>query len=301
MKYRLKHVTEYVALRATAATLNAVPYRCALLGAWLLAALGYVVLRKRVAIAADRVRSVFGDELSGREVSRICWLSWRNTVFNAVEMLRVPRMTPEWIESVGDFDPTLRTMTKHTDSGQGLVIAVPHMGNWDLAGIAAHYRGVPIFNIAARQRNPLVNDYMARLRSAPGIETLERGAASIRRVAKLLKHGRTLAILPDSRMRTPGIRVPMLGGEPNLGRGMAVFARLAGVPIHPCLVTRVGWSRHRIRSFPLVYPDPSLDSEEDVARMTRAVIAIVDAAIRREPGQWFWFNQRWVLDPLEDA
>jgi hypothetical protein len=25
----------------------------------------------------------------------------------------------------------------------------------------------------------------------------------------------------------------------------------------------------------------------------------IEAMIRAEPGQWFWYNRRWVLDPLD--
>jgi len=34
--------------------------------------------------------------------------------------------------------------------------------------------------------------------------------------------------------------------------------------------------------------------------MTLAVMKIIDDAIRSNPGQWFWFNKRWILDPLPE-
>lgn len=37
--------------------------------------------------------------------------------------------------------------------------------------------------------------------------------------------------------------------------------------------------------------------EAEELRLTREVIAHFDAAIRETPGQWFWYNKRWVLDP----
>ena len=32
--------------------------------------------------------------------------------------------------------------------------------------------------------------------------------------------------------------------------------------------------------------------------MTAGVLKIMDQAIREHPEQWFWFNKRWVLDPI---
>jgi KDO2-lipid IV(A) lauroyltransferase len=113
-----------------------------------------------------------------------------------------------------------------------------------------------------------------------------------------LRAGGAFAILPDVRMRQPDLTVPFLGAEANLGRGMALFARTAGVPILPVLVTRVGWGRQRFEPRPPVHPDPSADKESDALRMTRTVMAHIDKAIRNDPGQWFWYNKRWVLEPV---
>ena len=114
-----------------------------------------------------------------------------------------------------------------------------------------------------------------------------------------LKNGHVMAILPDTRMREREIDVPLLNGTANLGRGMALFARLADVPILPRVVTREGWARHRIVMHDPVWPDKTLDKKTDIERMTRTVVKILDAAIREQPEQWFWFNKRWVLDPVD--
>ena len=117
-------------------------------------------------------------------------------------------------------------------------------------------------------------------------------------VLQKLRDGKALAILPDVRMPVKSISVPFLGGEANLGKGMALFARHADVPIFPFIMTRQGWARHKIDAFAPIRPDKNLSKEEDIKRMTIAVIKIIDEAIHRAPEQWFWFNKRWVLDPL---
>ena len=58
---------------------------------------------------------------------------------------------------------SLRELMARTD-GRGLVVALPHMGNWDLAGSGCHLSGLPIFSVAGRQRNPMMNDLLNRLR-----------------------------------------------------------------------------------------------------------------------------------------
>ena len=33
--------------------------------------------------------------------------------------------------------------------------------------------------------------------------------------------------------------------------------------------------------------------------MTVEAVGLFDAAIRKTPEQWFWYNKRWVLDPVD--
>jgi Kdo2-lipid IVA lauroyltransferase/acyltransferase len=298
MRYQFRHVVEYGALRAIAGIINALPYRLALCFAWCLARLAFVTARKPVDEARRRIRSVFGDRYTPQEVNRIAWTSFRNLFFNSVEMFRSPRMTLQWVQSVCDSEKAMQEAKKALAPGRGGITAVPHMGNWELAGIVSHLNGLPIFSIAATQKNPLADRYLNHLRSALGAQVMARGSGTMKAVLQKLKNGGLLAILPDVRVRTPGVLIPFLGGTANLGTGMALFARHADVPILPGMARRIGWSRHVLHTFPPIYPDKSLDKDQDVARMTAHVMNLIEKAIREEPEQWFWYNRRWILDPI---
>ena len=298
LRHRPSHVAEYVLLRAIGGIVNALPYRAALLMGWILAWLAFRVGGRRVRDAKRRIRSVLGEDLPPSRQRQIAWLSMRNLFFNSVEMLRAPRLTLHWIRRHCDCDTALQSVREAMAGGRGAIAAVPHMGNWEMAGLICHLHGLPIFSIAATQKNPLADEYLNRLRSSTGAAVVARGSGTMRAVLQHLREGKLLAILPDVRVRLPGVPVAFLGGTANLGPGMALFARHADVPIIPGLARRIGWSRHELRALPPVQPDKSLDKDADVARMTARVMEIVEKAIREEPEQWFWYNRRWILDPL---
>jgi KDO2-lipid IV(A) lauroyltransferase len=300
-RYRLDHVAEYLALRGLGAAVSHLPYRAALSLGWICAAATYPIARSRVAEAKRRMREVFGDRLGSRQLGRIAWQSWRNMFFNGVELLRGARVTRAWLDEVFPCAPFVAVLKQHLATGRGAIFALPHMGNWDLAGAVCHHHGIPLFSVAGKQRNPLVNDYIRRLRALPGVPTFERGAGTMRAVLRELRAAKCFAILPDVRVPEPGVPVRFLGGTANVGPGLASFARHAGVPIFPCLLSREGWTRHRIATHPPLFPDPACSKDEDVRRMTCAVLAIMDEAIRGAPGQWFWYNRRWVLEPLGEG
>ena len=81
---------------------------------------------------------------------------------------------------------------------------------------------------------------------------------------------------------------------------MAVFAHQADVPVIFAVITRVGWSHHRLVMFEPVYPDRHRTKQDDWQRVIQEIFSRIETAIREQPEQWFWYNKRWILDPLED-
>jgi KDO2-lipid IV(A) lauroyltransferase len=299
MPYQPKHVLEYVVVRLMGAVLGLLPHRAALAVGWCVAALAFHVFRFRRTETFRRIRSVLGSELSPARIRWIAWISLRNNIFNIVEMVKNNRIDRAYIQRSFVNHDYLPPLVAHCGTGRGAVLAVPHMGSWETAAIACHLNGIPIFSLAATQKNPLTDSYLNYLRRRPGIETIARGSGVMKDVLRKLKSGDVLAILPDVRMKTPGVLIPFLGGQANIGEGMAVFARHAGIPVFPAMMHRIGWARHESTMFDPVWPDKTLDKDVDVRRMTMAVLANIDREIRLHPEQWFWYNKRWILDPID--
>ena len=299
MQVRFKHRLEYAFLRGLSALLCFMPYRWALgLGAGL-AWLAFHVVRFRVAEAIRRIRLVLGDTITEERARQIAWISLRNLFFNVVEILRFPKLDRAWVEQHVDTSG-VDFIQAHWDQKRGAILAVPHTGNWDLAGVGSNLMGLPIFFLARRQKNPLTDAYLNRLRGVTGVETVltDSGGTALRQVVRNLHGGKIFALLPDVRARESGIQVPFLGGNAALATGMEVFARRAAVPIFPACAIREGWSRHRWVVFDPVWPDPSVERERDQERIMREVMALFDREIRARPEQYFWYNKRWILDPL---
>lgn len=295
---RLKHRVEYAALRAVAWLVLHLPYRAALAVGWIIAALFFHVFRFRVRECYARMRQVLGPTVRPRNLA---WRSWRNIVFSAVEMCRAPLVSLQWVDRYCDCEEAMRVLKRHHAGGEGAIIACPHMGSWETAAAICRVIGLPMFSIAGKQRNPLVNSFLTSLRERARVDTVIRGRGTMREVIRRLRSGGMLAILPDVRIAEGGVPIEFLGSTAHLGPGMALFARHTGATIFPCIVTRQGWTRHRVEIHAPVRADKELDKQEDVRRITQSVMDLIAAAVRDDPGQWFWFNKRWVLDPVPDA
>jgi KDO2-lipid IV(A) lauroyltransferase len=233
-------------------------------------------------------------------VKRIAWLSWRNFVFTDIDLVRLPWVTLDWIKAnLEGWEQAQEIVQRHHAGGKGAVLATPHMGAWEVAGVAMQRFGMPIFFLTGKQKNPLVDAYINRMRGSTGIKTIPRGANLLREVIRQLRQGGYLAFLPDVRARTESLPIRFLGKVANVPAGMAVFAYQSDVPIIFGIVTRRGWSGHRIRVCEPIWPDRTQDKQAEWQRLTQEVFTRIEAAIREEPEQWFWYNKRWILDPLE--
>jgi KDO2-lipid IV(A) lauroyltransferase len=296
--HRPKHIIEYILLVLAAGLIRIPPLRVALALGWLVAGSMHYIGGFRKAEAHRRLRLVYGDRFSNKEIRRIAWISWRNLCFNAVEAIRFSKLTVEDVKKQPLADlvpPLLRALEKEK---QGYIFATIHMGNWDMAGVSGDLMGLPIFSIARRQKNPLTDAYLNKARNAFNMEVILNDSKVLKGVIRRIRAKKVLAILPDVRSRTEALKINFLNGEANLGAGVTLFARQCNCPIYPAVVRRIGWTRHEATVFDPIYPDASLEKAEDWQRMMQQMMDIFTAEIAKTPEQYFWYNKRWVLDPV---
>lgn len=296
MKPRPKHIVEYLLFRSVAGLVNVLPLRAALGLAWLVAAATHFLGRINVERTRQRIRDVFGGQKTEAEVRRIAWLAWRNLCFSAVESLRFPSLTLDKIrkQPMATLEGKLKKIL--AECGQGFILATPHFGNWEMAGIAGDLAGIPLFVIVRKQKNPLMNDYINQMRRSFTLEVLYREANMWKGVVDRIKAGKVLAILPDINMKN-GITVDYLNGRATVAAGTAHFSRLANCPVYPIFVRRIGWTQHDATLLDPILPDPDADRDADQLRIMQEVLGTFSKEVLAAPEQYFWYNKRWVLDP----
>ena len=277
-KGRLAVNIEYAALRTVCALVNMVPYSAAMAAARLLGAMAVRVFGFKRRRTLDRIMSVFPDK-SRREAMSIADRAWMD-------------------RHVRDGLKYKEKLQSYVDEGRGVVIMVPHCGNWYMAAWSMAKYGLPLFAIAARQRNPKLNAWMTR--HYGDIEVLDRDdRGTLAQIREKLAAGRAFAILPDLRVRKPDVSAPFFGGTANVSHAGAMFAVHCGCPIVVAMMRREG-GRHVFDHLDTLRPDPDApDRRAEAERLTRRALEILDAGIRRHPGEWYWYNKRWILEPPE--
>jgi Kdo2-lipid IVA lauroyltransferase/acyltransferase len=294
MKHKPAHLIEYAAVVTLGGLIRILPLRAALGLGWVAAAASHFIGRVHVERTHKRIREVLGADTPNKEVRRIAWIAWRNLIFNAIEGFRFTKLTPDAVrkQPLARLEQDLKRICDECENG--FIFATPHMGNWEIAGIAADLLGFPLFVIVRKQRNPLINDYINRMRQSFNLELVFKETKMWHGVVKRIQDGKIMGVLPDINNRR-GITVDYLNGKATIAPGAAYFAQMANCPICPVVVRRIGWTQHDATLLDPIYPDPEADRTEDQQRMMQELMSALSEEILKTPEQYFWHNKRWVL------
>src|SRR3989338_6662656 len=120
----------------------------------------------------------------------------------------------------------------------------------------------------------------------------------IREILRSLKKGEIVGILSDQDGGRNGTFVKFFNRWSSTPSGVATFAIRTHSPIFPVFIFREGTRDHRVEvEGPLRMPDPDTPQEEAEQIILQQFANILEAKIRKDPGQWLWAHRRWKSTP----
>ncbi|MFN2561603.1 MAG: phosphatidylinositol mannoside acyltransferase [Jatrophihabitans sp.] len=190
---------------------------------------------------------------------------------------------------------------EHLDAGlargRGVVLALPHTGNWDAAGVWLVHRSGPFTTVAERLKPESLFDRFVAYRESLGMEVLAlTGGAQppIDVLAERLRQNRVVCLLADRDLSRHGIQVDFFGEPTRMPAGPALLAAQTGaalVPVRPRFVGE-GWGISF--SPPVALPDGELDCR--IAAGTQAIADRFAEGIAQEPADWHMVQRLWLAD-----
>ncbi|QCB93679.1 phosphatidylinositol mannoside acyltransferase [Cellulomonas shaoxiangyii] len=205
----------------------------------------------------------------------------------------------------------------HLDAGRQVVLALAHMGNWDLAGAWSTQHLAPVTTVAERlQPEELFEEFVA-FRESLGLAILPLtgGGDVFRELMRVVRTGPgLLPLLADRDLTARGVEVDLFGHRARVAAGPAALAVSSGAPLVPTAVTyeRLRGARRRaaggpwgvvISFLPAVELQAGVPRSEQVRAATQAWVDQVAEAIRARPQDWHMLQRVFVadLDPARDA
>jgi lauroyl/myristoyl acyltransferase len=288
----------YAGYRAGSALARLLPERAVRPVASGLGRLGTVAMGDRAAMVARHQRRVHPDH-DDHQIRDAVHSSFASYARYWIESFRLPG-TP-----VDQLDQGFRIEGwEHAqaglDAGNGVILALPHLGGWEWAGFwltAVKHVGVTV--VAEAVEPPELADWFLGLRAGFGMEVIPLGPDAGSRVAKALKENRALCLLCDRDIGGGGVEVEFFGERTTLPAGPATLALRSGTPLLPTATYFDGDSRLGVIRPPL---DTTRQGKlrADVARVTQDLATALEALIRRAPDQWHLMQPNWPSDAAED-
>ncbi|MEQ9629729.1 MAG: lysophospholipid acyltransferase family protein [Roseitalea porphyridii] len=221
------------------------------------------------------------ERFIGGDVGAIRRAMWAQIGRVVGELPHLQQLARERVEIVGreHFDAASAT-------GRSVLLVTGHIANWELTPFIAAANGVPLNVIVRPAQNPLSEAIFQRLRAGGAVSLIPKGQTGMRQVLKLVRKHEHFGFLVDQRF-SEGIAVPFFGVPSKTTPAAASLALRHDAIILPAHLERLGGAHFRLTV------EPPLALDGDVAALTAALNARLEAWIRAHPEQWLWTHRRW--------
>ena len=187
----------------------------------------------------------------------------------------------------------LETLASRWPADRGLLLAGPHLGNWELVSLYVNRR-FRVHNLYRPPRDPALEPLLRGFRERSGARSLPATAAGIRQLYRALRAGALVGILPDQTPRESGVFAPFFGTPARTMGLLPQMARKTGAPVLFTFMERLPLGRgFRLR---VLEAPPGLDDPDPVVAAT-ALNAGVEACVREAPAQYQWTYRRFRPPP----
>ncbi|MBF6513140.1 phosphatidylinositol mannoside acyltransferase [Nocardia cyriacigeorgica] len=209
------------------------------------------------------------------------------------EAFRLPSMDPVAVADIIESSATgLEHVRAAVDSGSGAVLALPHSGNWDLAGLWVVQRiGAPTV-VAERLKPESLFRRFVRFREGLGFEIIPLTGGTtppFTQLTERIRQGRVVCLLGERDLSGKGVPVTFFGEPAHMPAGPARLAIDTGAPLLPvhCWFTPDGWG------FSVGAP---IDTTGGVQSTTQALADAFATAIAAHPADWHMLQPLWTAD-----
>ena len=174
---------------------------------------------------------------------------------------------------------------------RGVILALPHAGNWDQAGAWCGATGAPFTTVAERLRPESLYDRFVAFRTSLGMEVLPlTGGARppFDVLTERLEAGGMLCLMADRDLSARGVEVELFGSTARFPAGPASLALKTGAVLFPVTLsfTKDGW---HIVFHPAV-------AHTDVPAMAQDLAHAFERGIAAHPADWHMVQKLWLED-----
>jgi len=174
----------------------------------------------------------------------------------------------------------------------GVIVSLPHAGNWDHAGAYFCAKGVRLVTVAERLKPEKLFLKFLEYRQSMGMEVLPLDGRVLGTLAQRLRQGGLVALVADRDLSRSGINVEFFGGVSRMPPGPALLALKTGAPL---LTAFVSYTHEGIHiHFENVEIPTEGSEEEKVNSIVQLTAKNFEIGISEHPEDWHMLQRIWI-------
>ena len=178
-------------------------------------------------------------------------------------------------------------------AGRGVIVALPHAGNWDHAGAYFCTTGIPLTTVAEHLEPEKLFRKFLSYRESMGMEVLDLNSRSIATLSQRARSGKLIALVADRDLSKNGIEVKLCGHIAKFPAGPAFLAVQTGAAL---ITAFIRYEKTGIRIiFGSEIQVPELpDNSAKVAAMTQTIANRFESELVKDPSDWHMLQRIWL-------
>ena len=174
----------------------------------------------------------------------------------------------------------------------GIIVSLPHAGNWDHAGAYFCAKGVHLVTVAERLKPEKLFLKFLQYRQNMGMEVLPLDGRVLGTLAQRLRQGALVALVADRDLSRSGIDVTFFGGPSRMPAGPALLSLKTQAPLITAFVSYTESGIHIVFKQVLL---PIEGTEElKVAEIVQMTAKHFEEGIAKNPQDWHMLQRIWI-------
>ncbi|MGW1781959.1 phosphatidylinositol mannoside acyltransferase [Streptomyces sp. NPDC002143] len=214
-----------------------------------------------------------------------------------MESFRLPAWSAERVR--GGFEPKdVHHLTDGIASDKGVILALPHMGNWDLAGAWVTTKlETPFTTVAERLKPETLYDRFVAYREGLGMEVLPHtGGTAFATLARRLRDGGLVCLVAERDLSASGVEVDFFGDTTRMPAGPALLAQQTDAILLPVTLWYDDSPVMQGRVHPPIEVPETGTRAEKTSAMTQALADAFATGIAEHPEDWHMLQRLWLAD-----
>ncbi|MFY7813170.1 MAG: phosphatidylinositol mannoside acyltransferase [Candidatus Nanopelagicaceae bacterium] len=183
-------------------------------------------------------------------------------------------------------------------SGKGVIVALPHAGNWDHAGLYFCMKGITVHTVAEHLKPEKLFMKFLEHREKMGMKVFDIDGSVIQELEEILRRGGLVALVADRDLSKSGITVDFFDGFAKMPAGPALLALRTGASLITAFVayTKTGIHINFAGPFNLDSAESGKSESGKVIALTQKLADQFSRDITKDPTSWH-MQQRIFLKP----